>query len=334
MFICRDCFLDEELRSDVIQNASKDGICAVCGSRGKLMDFSEYYDFFSALLALYTPSDKSCNTIADIIQEEWNIFYDKNIANILLSDVITANGCNYSINDFVDYTDEIKKRVAVWETLKKDVREKNRFFIDIREFDKYNYLTTGASLTIKQKLYRSRVIPKEQKKIKCSEMGCPPHNLATPGRANPKGIPYLYLSDSAKTTYYEVRALYLDKLSVGTFRITRDLKLIDFIYDVNLFLSYNYSSLPLKETIIKKKIIDAISADLSKPIRRYDDPDLEYVPTQLICEYCKNIVGADGISFASSVHKGGRNYVLFDNSAAKCTRVTIHEITKIDIDRK
>ena len=165
-------------------------------------------------------------------------------------------------------------------------------------------------------------------------MGCPPNYLATPGRANPKGIPYLYLSDSAKTTYYEVRALYLDKLSVGTFRIKRDLKLIDFIYDVNLFFSYNCSSLPLKEIVIKKKVIDAISADLSKPIRRYDDPELEYVPTQLICEYCKNIVGADGISFESSVHKGGRNYVLFDGSAAKCTRVTIHEITKIDIDRK
>lgn len=334
MFICEDCFFDRELRFEVSQNASKDGVCEVCGNRGELYDFSELYDFFSALLSLYAPAKNSHKTIADIIQEEWHIFKDENIAKILLSDVIAANGCNYSINDFVEYTDEIIGRVAVWEALKKDVREKNRFFIDIREFDKYNYLTTGANLTINQKLYRSRVIPKEQKKIKCSEMGCPQNHLATPGRANPKGIPYLYLSDSAKTTYYEVRAMYLDKLSVGTFRIKRDLKLIDFIYDVNLFLSYSYSNLPLKEIVIKKKIIDAISADLSKPMRRYDDPELEYVPTQLICEYCKNIVGADGIIFESSLHKGGRNYVLFDGSAAKCTSVTIHEITKIDIDRK
>ena len=41
-----------------------------------------------------------------------------------------------------------------------------------------------------------------------------------------------------------------------------------------------------------------------------------------------------GITFESSLHKGGRNYVLFDGSAAKCTSVSIHEITKIDIDRK
>lgn len=164
-------------------------------------------------------------------------------------------------------------------------------------------------------------------------MGCPPKDLATPGRANPIGIPYLYLCDTAKTTYFEVRAVYLDKLSVGTFEIVRDLSLVDFIYDVNLYLSFVDGSLPLSEIIIKKKIIDAISSDLSKPLRRYDS-ELEYVPTQFICEYCKDYVNADGISFESSLHRGGRNYVLFDQTAAKCTRVVSHIISRIDIDIK
>ena len=69
-------------------------------------------------------------------------------------------------------------------------------------------------------------------------MGCPPPNLATAGRANPLGIPYLYLSDSAKTTYFEVRAVYLDKLSVGKFYIPQSLSLVDFSYSINLYLSY------------------------------------------------------------------------------------------------
>lgn len=191
------------------------------------------------------------------------------------------------------------------------------------EFAQYDYLTAGKSLHVGQKLYRSRITPIGQKKIKCDKMGCPPKELATAGRANPIGIPYLYLSDSAKTTYFEVRAVYLDQLSVGTFRIQRELELVDFIYDVNLFIAYNDGSASLKEIVIKKKIIDAISEDLSKPLRRYDS-ELEYVPTQLICEYCKRIVGADGISFESSLHKGGRNYVLFDDSSAKCIRVDSH----------
>lgn len=333
MKICKDCFLDEELRSEISANAITDGICEVCGKNGKVMDFSEFHDFFTTLLELFSPTVNSNKTIVDIIQDEWYIFKNKDVARALLADVITANNPGYSIDDSVNYSEEILKRVAVWNRLKKDVKEKTRFFTDMDEFAQYDYLTTGRSLHVGQKLYRSRITPIGQKKIKCDKMGCPPKEQATAGRANPIGIPYLYLSDSAKTTYFEVRAVYLDQLSVGTFRIQRELELVDFIYDVNLFIAYNDGSASLKEIVIKKKIIDAISEDLSKPLRRYDS-ELEYVPTQLICEYCKRIVGADGISFESSLHKGGRNYVLFDDSAAKCIRVDSHEITKIDIDRK
>ena len=332
MYICKDCFLDEELRSEINANAVIDGICDVCGKEGKVMDFSEFHGFFTALLELCSPTMDSNKTIVDIIQDEWHLFKDKDIAKVLLIDVIATNNPGYSIADFVNYTDEIRNRVAVWDRLKTSVKENSRFFTNMDEFVKNNYLTTGTSLSVGQRLYRSRVTPIGQKKIKCNKMGCPPKELATAGRANPIGIPYLYLSDTAKTTYFEVRAVYLDNLSVGTFRIERDLKLVDFIYDVNLFLSYNDAAVSLKETIIKKKVIDSISSDLSKPLRRYDS-ELEYVPTQLICEYCKQVVNADGISFESSLHKGGRNYVLFDESAAKCIRVDLHEITRIDIDK-
>lgn len=333
MNICKDCFLDEELRSEINANAVIDGICDVCGKEGKVMDFSEFHGFFVALLELCSPTVNSNKTIVDIIQDEWHLFKDKDVAKVLLADVITINNLGYSITDFVNYTDEICNRIAVWDRLKTSVKENSRFFTNMDEFVQYDYLTAGKSLHVGQKLYRSRITPIGQKKIKCDKMGCPPKELATAGRANPIGIPYLYLSDSAKTTYFEVRAVYLDQLSVGTFRIQRELELVDFIYDVNLFIAYNDGSASLKEIVIKKKIIDAISEDLSKPLRRYDS-ELEYVPTQLICEYCKRIVGADGISFESSLHKGGRNYVLFDDSAAKCIRVDSHEITKIDIDRK
>lgn len=332
MKICKDCFLDEELRSEINANAVTDGVCDVCGEKSKVMDFSEFYDFFTTLLKLYSPTVNSNKTIVNIIQDEWHLFKDNDVARVLLADVIGVNNLGYSVDDFVDYTDDISRRLAVWERLKTSVKEKSRFFTNIDEFTRYEYLTKGKSLHLGQKLYRSRITPVGQKKIKCNKMGCPPKELATAGRANPIGIPYLYLSDSIKTTYFEVRAVYLDKLSVGTFIIEHELELVDFIYDVNLFLAYNDGTKPLKEIVIKKKIINAIGEDLSKPLRRYDS-ELEYVPTQLICEYCKQTIGADGISFESSLHKGGRNYVLFDGSCAKCVRVDSHEITRIDIDK-
>lgn len=325
--------MDEELRSEVSSNANKTGVCEICGGEGKLLSFSEFYGFFDTLLSMFAKTNKGTKTIVDIIQEEWCLFKDKRVAGILLNNVIATHNYEYSITSFVDYVDEIQERIAVWDRLKNSIKEKSRFFTNVDEFMKYEYLTSGKSLHVGQKLYRSRVTPVGQKKIKCGKMGCPPKELATAGRANPIGIPYLYLSDTAKTTYFEVRAVYLDRLSVGTFKIERELELVDFVYDVNLFLSYTDGSIPLKETLIKKKVIEAISSDLSKPLRRYDS-ELEYVPTQFICEYCKRIVGADGISFESSLHKGGRNYVLFDESSVKCIQVDVHEITQIDIDKK
>lgn len=333
MYICKDCFLDEELRSEVTSNAHIEGVCEICGSNGKLMDFSEFYDFFDALLSLFTTTDDANKTVVDIIQEEWHIFKDEKVAKTLLANVITNHHYGFTIDSNVDYISDIQDGVDIWNKLKNSVKENLRFFTNHEEFNLCHYLIAGSSLHIGQKLYRSRITPIGQKKLKCNQMGCPPKAIATAGRANPIGIPYLYLSDSAKTTYFEVRAVYLDRLSVGTFRIEQNLKLIDFIYDVNLFLSYTDGSIPLKETIIKKKVIDAISSDLSKPLRRYDS-ELEYVPTQFICEYCRHVVKADGISFESSLHKGGRNYVLFEDSSAKCIKVDSHEITRIDIDKE
>jgi RES domain. len=57
-----------------------------------------------------------------------------------------------------------------------------------------------------------------------------------------------------------------------------------------------------------------------KPLRRFDT-EIEYVPTQLICEYCKQN-GADGIQFNSSLHQGGVNVVLFNPSDAQCVGVS------------
>ncbi len=53
-----------------------------------------------------------------------------------------------------------------------------------------------------------------------------------------------------------------------------------------------------------------ISIDLSKPMRRYDN-EIEYIPTQFICEFIKVFTGASGIKFSSSLHPSGNNFVIF-----------------------
>jgi len=65
-------------------------------------------------------------------------------------------------------------------------------------------------------------------------MGNPPNELAKSGRANPNGISYLYIANDV-TTLYEARASLFDYVSVGTFKLEEDIRVVDLsrsTYDV------------------------------------------------------------------------------------------------------
>ena len=328
MWVCNECFADEEIRKEVENNSIDEGKCDVCGKTGKRCDLSVFVDFFVSVIQLFKKDANSEDTIISILERDWNIFSNSLCAQTILNEVIHANALAISIDDKVSYIDDIINRVIVWDYIKKDVKENSRYFVDYDRVEAYAHIVPSSDLVEGTLLYRARIIPEGKKKLKRRDMGCPEMGKATAGRANPLGIPYLYLCKDEKTTYYEVRSVYLDKLSIGKFRIQRDLKIVDFNSKSSLFLSFDGTN-PLSDTVVKKKILEVLSHDLSKPMRRYDT-ELEYIPTQLICEYCK-LNNADGICFGSSLHSGGVNYVLFNPEDAKCISVVSREIKSIHI---
>ena len=328
MWVCKDCFADEEMGKEVENNSTDKGICDVCGKNGKRCDISVFTDFFVSVIHLFKADINSHDTIISILEKDWKIFTDSQCARAILAEVISISDLAINLDDTVSYTDDIVTRASVWEQLKTDVKENYRFFVDHDKFDDYADLLLSSTLKEGTFLYRARITPDGEKKLKAKNMGCPEKSKATAGRANPLGIPYLYLCKDEETTFYEVRSVYLDRLSIGKFRIQRDLEIVDFNSKFSLFLSYDGTT-PLSDTVVKKKILEAIRYDLSKPLRRYDT-ELEYIPTQLICEYCKRN-NADGIWFSSSLHSGGVNYVLFNPDDAKCTSVVSREIKSIQI---
>lgn len=328
MWVCKECFADEEIRKEVENNSIDEDKCDVCGKTGKRCDLSVFADFFVSVIQLFKKDVNSEDTIISILERDWNVFSNSLCAQTILNEIIHSNALTISIDDKVSYTDDIINRVNVWDQLKKDVKENYRYFVDHDRFDDYADLSPSSELKEGTLLYRARIIPEGKKKLKSKDMGCPEKGKATAGRANPLGIPYLYLCKDEITTYYEVRSVYLDKLSIGIFRIQRNLKIVDFNSKSSLFLSFDGTN-PLSDTVVKKKILEALSRDLSKPMRRYDT-ELEYIPTQLICEYCKRNE-ADGICFGSSLHSGGVNYVLFNPEDAKCISVASREIKSIHI---
>ena len=330
MLICSNCFNDIELQIAVSNESSGWGICEACGQEAYVVDSNIFDDFFIELLKLFRP-DKEGTDIVSLLQRDWDIFVNTVVGKVIIGHFLSLYRYDYNLNEKVGYIDSINNIVSVWDTIKNEVREEKRFFANLSFFEGNDMIEANTTIPKDTILYRARIIPSGQKYLTKNDMSCPSREKATAGRANPLGIPYLYLCKNEETTYYEVHALYLDKLAIGVFKTRRDLKILDFTSTLSLYYAYSNSTISLSEIIAKQKILQLISKDLSKPLRRYDS-ELEYVPTQLICEYCK-INDIDGICFSSSLHKGGVNVVLFDSSTAECIKVQNREIRDVHISR-
>lgn len=329
MEICKECFGDCELRTQVAAISIHDDshVCSICGKNStEHCDLSEFNEFFHSLLILFQKTSDG-KPLTNLIQEDWGIFSSLDIGHKILSEVLqTMPDLDLQADSSVEYIDDVTVLVKNWEELKLRIKEQTRFMVDNDDLDVFNFLESSNELHIGDVLYRARILHSPDDMYDEEHMGCPAKENATAGRANPVGIPYLYLSKDSETTYYEVRATYLDYLAVGTFNVCRDLNIVDFHPKIDIFNAFNDGDGLLTGIVSRKKAIEAISKDLSRPMRRFDS-EVEYVPTQLICEYCKVALNADGICFESSLHRGHDNVVLFDQSAVQCTYVAKHQIS-------
>ena len=224
------------------------------------------------------------------------------------------------------------------------VRKKNRFIHDsaIKDFLK-TVLETGKSRVEEVKegsvLWRSQLghdwephyegdehigdvpSPFFHKRMK------PLNDSACEGRANPKGIPYLYLSTDMNTSMAEVRPWIASYISVGQFKLLRDVRLINCtIKNKTRRIFY------LKEPPPQKREI-AVWSDMDDAFSRPVTPNdsiADYVPTQIVAELFKNN-GFDGIAYRSSLGKG-HNIVLFDLNAADLINCALHETKEISFN--
>jgi hypothetical protein len=146
-------------------------------------------------------------------------------------------------------------------------------------------------------LYRSRII-RNQKRINQAPRFygyglegsfIPPRELTSDMRANYRYIPYLYCADDPYLSMIEVRPRYGAQVSVATIRVVDELRLLDF----------TMRDKPKKMTDVKRNLFSDLSDLFSKPVTE-EDSVLDYIPTQYIAEYTKNL-GYDGIAYQSSL---------------------------------
>lgn len=149
----------------------------------------------------------------------------------------------------------------------------------------------------------------------------PLSSRAREGRANPKGIPCLYLATHLGTAIAEVRPWIGSEVSVGQFVPTRELRLVNCTEheEAKLFLPLSAAPPDSWDT----RVWCAIDYAFSRPLTPSDD-EADYAPTQVLAELLMS-GGFDGIAYASSLGDG-HNVALFDLDAAVLTGCGLYRV--------
>lgn len=326
------CFNDEEIKQFIISSASQEGKCANCNSISKYVEIEELLDFFFEFLSVFT-KDEDGIPLYKLVQQDWNIFSENFNYQDVLNEVMLLLNIDFTAMDKVTYIPEIKECIEYWDILKDDIKWNSRFLANIEHLIELKWdklFGIYSAIDKDQNLYRARIhYDGDKSPFGLNEMTCPPRKEAVAGRANPQGIPYLYMCHEINTTLYETRVSYLDIVSIGIFRL-KDIDEIE-IVDFTLCQSPFSNDIDNMVDFVKGKLLrQRISGELSKPIRRFDS-ELEYVPTQFICEFIRHHTGAQGIQFYSSLHQGGINVVLFSKNSVQCIDEQIHQVSEIEI---
>lgn len=211
-----------------------------------------------------------------------------------------------------------------------EVKSKSRFIFDQDSKSFLEAIKDTCKLRIKtipmsQSLWRAQIgcdyIDDTPIPLKLDRMK-PIIYVASEGRANPKGIPYLYVAEDEKTAMSEVRPSLGEFISVGEFNSTRELNVIDFSGHKGKFFVADPSQKDINEAVWR----DMDNA-FSKPVRN-NDFNSDYVPTQVIAEFIKSL-GYDGIAYKSSLAEG-KNITLFDLESATILGCNIFKLSEIN----
>lgn len=151
-----------------------------------------------------------------------------------------------------------------------------------------------------------------------STMGAPPAELSRAGRMNPPGISYFYSAMDQGTAVAETVSSPPVEVVLAAFTTARPITILNLcdlpdlpsVFDASRRLDYEWI-----------KFLDGFVAEISKPVRKDGREHIDYVPSQVVCEWFALIFRPrgrksrlDGLLYPSAVSSGGRNLVLFPTS--------------------
>jgi hypothetical protein len=154
----------------------------------------------------------------------------------------------------------------------------------------------------------------------------PRRNAAHEGRANPKGIPCLYVATDKETAMSEVRPWIGAAVSLGKFESTRALRMVDLSVGHDFKLTADHLLGDLSTQEIEEGIWAQVDKAFSTPVTD-DLGTAEYAPTQVIAEAFRR-EGFDGLIYRSAL-SGGFNMALFDMESAELKKCWLYCVDQI-----
>lgn len=325
---------------------AKFAICQITGDGSSCIDTDRVRFAFKDVIDLYIPYDTAAAPaifsagsaaddgvyIWDCLQEDFEVFNDENSDGLnrkiiwyLYQDrkgdgpaFLTEPVYRFDRNSIEE--EEERFEHSVWEEFKDELRYRNRFFpskiINVMRLRQIFRLRT-KKIRKGMIYYRAR---KSRKKLCTDAMGAPPSNQASAGRANPRGISYLYLGSDKITCEKEIK-IKKGKYTLGTMKLANSVKVVDLTspYLVSPFIFKDR----IRSYLDNMEIMDIYARELANPAD-VKDPYFDYLPTQYICELMKKY-RFDGILYRSSLFEtpDHTNLALFDQNMAMCIATEI-----------
>ncbi|MFT8809070.1 RES family NAD+ phosphorylase [Gluconobacter sp.] len=334
-YCCPECFGDVGLRGNIIPSLkSKQGTCSFCGTLNvPLVEPSQLADVFGALINIYERNDDG-KLLVEWLKDDWNLFdhpaMDVAHAKELLSEILDDGEIVRQY--FAPSESYISKGLEQWEKLRDEMMYRNRWFLDVEiDLDQLRgHLALLIASNLPHRWFRSRICVDDED-YPIDQMGAPPRRRASHGRANPAGIPYLYLGSQPGTAVAEVRPHTGENACVAQFDIP-SIKAVDLRNPRKLVSPFILTdTTDIGQLRAALPFLERLGDELTRPVLPHGAA-IDYIPSQYLCEFIKKS-GFDGVIYRSSV-SDGFNLALFDPEKASCDSVARYNVSKVAVDVK
>jgi len=336
MKCCPECFGDRGLRKSIIPSRSTEvGHCSYCESDTvPILAPTKLAEYFELLVSAYRP-DPAGRLLVHWFRDDWGMFehprMDDPRAKDLLAEIL--NDGDMVRQPFKPTWDATADPLGEWEKLRAELMYRNRFFpgvnIDLERLELLLSPLTLESDEVPRLWYRARIQSGEMP-YAIRDMGAPPNRIASHGRANPAGIPYLYLGSTQRTAIAEIRPHTGEIACVADFTTPPDLKLVDLRNPkkmVSPFLLEDATDIGRMRSDLP--FLQRLGDELTRPVVP-QAAAIDYTPSQYLCEFIKKC-GYGGVVYRSSV-SDGINLALFDPTLAQPGRVVQYEVSRVSVD--